>query len=944
MTEESKAHEVRILVADDEEYVREGLSRWLHKAHGFQVDLVASGEEALEKVRQTRGDYYTVVLLDQSFEEGRDGLEILSDLKSAKPDLQVILFTGKEMQVGVEALWRGAYSYLIKPFANEELAATIQGLLQQDIALRRLAATAREILDVPLCLIWLLDETRERFRVQAWDGRLDGEYRQSVILDSHDPATQKFLLDGVPLALPEVTDPRRARSYRHAAEARQRDWRSLLSSPMICQGRVVGILDVYSIGNTREFDERDKRLIHAFASQAAAAVSSSLLYQRSQALAEINRLLSGTYDLKAMLDLILAKVLRLVGTDSGWLYVLDHENNELKIYASRGLQETQVHKARKLGQGVTGWVAQHGEAQLIPDVSKDKRYIAARRKNIRSEIVVPLKREDVVLGVLTAKSTHLDAFTEDDVTVLSTFATQAALAVERDKLARHTQEVSRLALSADPDELAGYVAGAVHDLTGLSVALWLMDEKRQELHIRAHRGLRKAYVRKATTPLEGSITGVALRGKRLLWRRDIQDDSQELNFYHMDEARQQGWHLFICVPLLAREGQPLGSLSLYGPHPQDCSQAQQTLVWTFANQAAMAFENIKLLRTERDLRRQAETLRQVSGTIGSQEEMSKITNRILDELGEIIEYKTASLQLIRGDYRTLLAGRGFDMETTNRLRPISKDPLIRRVVQGKEPLVLPYPSQDPDWGDLSDTSAIRSWIGVPLVYNQEVIGLLTADQDKPGFYRQDLSKPLSEFAARVVVDIRNVRIFDSAQRRIRDLAIINSVLELIATKLETKDLLQTIVSQIAQRLECTHCTIFFPEKKGGETLLKPEATYGGHPDLIWSRRFKSGEGLAGWVFRYGESLVLGDSREDSRFAAARVKQDKPRSMLVVPIRTSTAGSGKVSAHWWKPWRGRSAWPFSEQKAWIYCAKSATGSAARTSWMMSCGTSSRVPSS
>lgn len=411
MTQDSKRIPVRVLIADDEEHVREGVARWLHKAHGFQVDAVGSGEEVLSKVRQAGASYYTVILLDQSFDGEPDGLEVLSKLKSAEPDLPVILFTGKEMQVGVEALRRGAYSYLIKPFANQELAATIHGLLQQDIALRQLAATVREVLNASLCLVWVLDETRERFKIDGWDGRLDEEYRQNATLNYRDPNTQKFLREGEPLALSDVTDTKTAKFYLHGTEARERGWQSLLSSPMICQGRVVGILDVYSIGETCRFSERDRRLIRGFASQAAAVVHNDLLSRRSQALAEINRLLSGTYDLKAMLDLILAKVLRLAGTDIGWLYLLDREDNKLEIHAYRGLKDTQVHRSRKLGQGVTGWVAEHEEAQLVRDVREDDRYIAARRKDIRSEIVVPLKREDVVLGVLAAKSTHLGAFT-----------------------------------------------------------------------------------------------------------------------------------------------------------------------------------------------------------------------------------------------------------------------------------------------------------------------------------------------------------------------------------------------------------------------------------------------------------------------------------------------------------------------------------------------------
>lgn len=770
---ESEKKPVRILIADDEYPIRKGLARWLRKAHDYEVDAVASGSEALDAVHQAKIGHYTAVLLDQGFNHGPDGLEVLVELKRLRPDLPVILTTGKELQIGVDALRRGAYSYLIKPFANEELVAMVEGLLQQNVALRQLSFTVREILEVPLCLIWVLDETREHFRIQAWNGQLDEDYRQNITLNYHDPDTQRFVRVGLPLALTDVANRETAKLYRHPSKAEARKWKSLLSSPMICQGRVVGILEVYSIGEIRRFSERDKRLIHGLASQAAAVVHNDLLHRRSQALAEINRLLSGTYDLQAMLDLILAKVLRLIGTDIGWLYLLDHEDNKLKVKAYRGLKETQVHKARKLGHGVTGWVAEHGEAQLVPDVTKDERYIAARRRDIRSEIVVPLKRENVVLGVLAAKSTYLEAFTEDDLAVLSTFATQAALAVEREKLTRHVQEVSRLSLGAHLDELADYVAGAVQDLTGLSVALWLVEEKRQMLHIVAHRGLRKAYARRASSSLEGSIMGVALQEKRLLWRRDIQAVPGESGFADLAETLRQGWHFLVCVPLLGQKGQPIGSLNLYDFRPQNCSGSLEALLWTFANQAAIAIENARLfeqLGTEK--RERVEAIREIGFGITAGSSLDTILSDLLSRtlrltreasVGEIwlLDEKSGklSVQAARGDVEALASdeiGVGEGM--------------VGLVAFSNVPYMTGDVDSDPHF--VRRLAGTQSQLAVPLLRGEQLIGVLSIEHPQPHAFAEEDLLLLEAIASQVVIAIENARLFSelvSAYEELRDL-------------------------------------------------------------------------------------------------------------------------------------------------------------------------------
>lgn len=315
------------------------------------------------------------------------------------------------------------------------------------------------------------------------------------------------------------------------------------------------------------------------------------------------------------------------------------------------------------------------------------------------------------------------------------------------------------------------------------------------------------------------------------------------------------------------------------------------------NNARLFAENERLLQQERELRKQTEMLREVSGTISSAADLDEVKNQILDGLANIVEYNTASLQIIRGNHRTLLAGRGFDIETATRhlVRPISKDPLIKRIVQSQELLILSHTEQDPDWVRRPDTIEVRSWIGIPLIYNREVVGLLTADHRKPGFYQEEMRDALAAFADEVAVAVRSARIFDSVQRRIRDLEIINDVTELMATKLDPEDLLKVIVSQVAERLECTHCTIFFPREQDGEAYLVPEETYGERSTVIRTRRFRSGEGLAGWVFQHGESLVLDNAKEDERFAAAREEQDRPRSMLVVPVKVGDRTIGVISA-------------------------------------------------
>jgi two-component system, NtrC family, sensor kinase len=279
-------------------------------------------------------------------------------------------------------------------------------------------------------------------------------------------------------------------------------------------------------------------------------------------------------------------------------------------------------------------------------------------------------------------------------------------------------------------------------------------------------------------------------------------------------------------------------------------------------------------------------------------ESKAVAREILGELKQRFSYRTASLQLIQNDTRTLMAGDGFNDSSPDRelLRPVSHDAIIRDIVATKQPRISSDTAKDPDW-ETSRTGEVRSWVGLPVVQDQTVIGLFTLDHDEAGHFTEELRPALVEFAARVAPRIWHAWLWNSAQRMIRDLEIVNEVVQVMSEKLETNDLLQTITTQIADKLHCSHCTIFLKEVTDGKMRLVPKATHGGSQETL-TRVFEPGtkeEGLAGHVFISGESLVLADAREHPRFAGARKPSTAPRSMLVVPVKVGDQTIGLISA-------------------------------------------------
>jgi GAF domain-containing protein len=325
--------------------------------------------------------------------------------------------------------------------------------------------------------------------------------------------------------------------------------------------------------------------------------------------------------------------------------------------------------------------------------------------------------------------------------------------------------------------------------------------------------------------------------------------------------------------------------------------AERSAIELFAAQAAVAIQNTRLIDRERRLRRQADTLRDIAVTMSVPGDLRQTAGKILDAVYRLVRYSKATMQLIQDDTRSLLAIHGFDERAIDPhlLRPISQDALITRAVQSQQPVILSRTVDEPDWEQLPFTRDVRSWIGLPLVYGGQTIGLITLDHTRAGTYTRALARTLIPLAQQAAVAIKNAQLLDDAKDRIRDLQILNEIAQLMAAKLNTTDLLQAIVDQLVEKLGCRHCAIFAPESTVGTVQLVVRVSQGEQRTLIEQRRFAVGEGLVGWAFEHGQSILLADARADQRFAPATRNLERPRSMLIVPIRVGDQTIGVISA-------------------------------------------------
>src|SRR5450432_5399 len=319
-----------------------------------------------------------------------------------------------------------------------DVADVLATSLDLDTTVRRVAEVVRKVIDYEIFAILLLyektqdlrfrfqvgypQEFADRTRIKVGEGvtGLAAQLRQSVLID-------------------DVTkDPRYIEAVPNV--------RSELAVPLITKNRVIGVIDI----EAREpgyFTEEHERVLTLVASRMAAGIENAQLYTRisKQArilllLNEIARELTSILNLDELLGRIAELVRRLIDYQMFSILLLDATGEKLQHRFSLRFNENIVLKHEiPLGRGLVGAAAESKEAVLVPDVSKDPRYIEANPET-GSELVVPLIYKGKVIGVLDMEHTRRGFFTEDHQRTMSTLAAQIAIAIEN---ARLYEEIER---------------------------------------------------------------------------------------------------------------------------------------------------------------------------------------------------------------------------------------------------------------------------------------------------------------------------------------------------------------------------------------------------------------------------------------------------------------------------------------------------------------------
>jgi len=297
-------------------------------------------------------------------------------------------------------------------------------------------------------------------------------------------------------------------------------------------------------------------------------------------------------------------------------------------------------------------------------------------------------------------------------------------------------------------------------------------------------------------------------------------------------------------------------------------------------------EQLPEITTLNQAYRRLASLNTVSALIGTSLDLEHLTDEILAQIHKTVNFDSATLFLLKGNVLEAGASRGLSgYQRGMYAYGESKHNSAWRTVRHKLPLIINDVTRSDYWEPRPELGKIRSWLGVPLIYKDRVVGVLTLDKNEPHAFSDADARYVFTLAYQIAIAVENAQLFEEWEEQATRLKLINEVAQEINTFLDVDELFEALARVIYDRLDYDCVTVFQVDPTRSSLILKaamgdllPQAEIGLYQQQI-------DFGLIGQAIRTGQPMLVNDvpQSEDMVFSG----EADVRSALIVPLSVGT---------------------------------------------------------
>lgn len=606
--------------------------------------------------------------------------------------------------------------------------------------------------------------------------------------------------------------------------------------------RLVGLMWVTEPYDRQTPTRRSVEPLEILADQAAIAIENADLlnaarWQANQmtSLYRVSAAAVSTLDLDVLLETAYREIVGFLG-EPAYCYVASFEPLQrqvrFELFKRNGEDLlSYAHTSIPLS-GLTQWIIEHGEVVSIGDLQSkhDNAPVAPVVIDtlVRAWVGVPLRSQDQVIGVLSVQSMVPHAYSERAVQFLSAVGNQLAVALERVRLFRERERriaeldiinrIGRTATSTlDIEPMLNQVYNELAEFLRVDAffgVIYRQDWNQIDVGLLIDEGVR-TFERYNREPRPGGLIEQIIRTRQPLLFGDLrseQDDTMNIGTFGNNARESASW---LGVPLMIGSGEVAGVLSVQSYTPNLYGERELSFMATVASQVALGVQNARLFAETRasasalqskvgELSALLESARALTSSLGPNQTFETVLTDFMRVVQKRLHVESVGLwRMINQEELAPVMMVGVPLEAARRLRVPFGQGMIGRVAAEAQPLIVTDAQTQSNslYPDFNQSYGLHAFMGVPVLYSQNTVGVLSVMAGRERQFSQDEVLLLAGMADQAAIALENARLFAEREQRIAELTTLNRISQATTGTLELHALLKELHRGIGEVIE-----------------------------------------------------------------------------------------------------------------------------------------------